>query len=94
MKISVRELKDRLSECLRRAQAGEEITVTSHGKPVARLGPPLQAPIDEEMALIEQFRGLPWVRPGKGDKPQGARRPIRIKPGEKTLADIVSEQRG
>ncbi|MGH6636879.1 MAG: type II toxin-antitoxin system Phd/YefM family antitoxin [Gammaproteobacteria bacterium] len=31
---------DRLSQCLRRAQAGEEITVTSHGKPAARLTPP------------------------------------------------------
>ena len=39
MQVAVRELKDRLSELLRRAEAGEEIVVTSHGRPVARLGP-------------------------------------------------------
>lgn len=37
MEVSVRDLKDHLSEYLRRVQAGEEIVVTSHGKPVGRL---------------------------------------------------------
>jgi hypothetical protein len=40
MEISVRELKNRLSEYLRRAEAGEAITITSRGRPVDRpLGP-------------------------------------------------------
>ena len=39
MKVSVRELKDRLSEHLRAVQGGQSIVVTSHDKPVARLSP-------------------------------------------------------
>ena len=37
MEISVRELKSRLSETLRKVAAGEEVVVTSRGKPVAPL---------------------------------------------------------
>ena len=40
MEISVRELKSRLSETLRRVADGEEMTVTSRGKVMARLLPP------------------------------------------------------
>ena len=39
MVIAVRELKDKLSECLRRVQAGEQLTITAHGRPVATLSP-------------------------------------------------------
>ncbi|MBI4615179.1 MAG: type II toxin-antitoxin system prevent-host-death family antitoxin [Planctomycetes bacterium] len=37
--VSVRELKARLSEYLRAAREGLEVTVTSHGQPIARLVP-------------------------------------------------------
>lgn len=37
--ISVAEAKNRLSELIVRAESGEEICVTRHGKPVARLEP-------------------------------------------------------
>jgi len=39
MNVAVRELKDHLSEYLNRASAGEDVIVTSHGKPIARLAP-------------------------------------------------------
>jgi prevent-host-death family protein len=39
MQIGIRELKSKLSEYVRRAQDGEEITVTDHGTPMARLAP-------------------------------------------------------
>ena len=35
----IRELKDNLSEYVRRAEAGERIAVTAHGRVVATLGP-------------------------------------------------------
>lgn len=38
--ISVQELKQALSEALRRVGLGEWITVLRHGRPVARIGPP------------------------------------------------------
>ncbi len=95
MDISVRELKNHLSECLRRVRAGEELVVTSRGKAVARLVPPRGGWPERtsEQAAIDRFRSLPWVRPGVGEKTGLPAPLIRIGPGEKTLADIVSEQR-
>lgn len=96
MEISVRELKSRLSEYLRRAAAGEEVVVTSRGKAVARLTAPRSArqrrPSKEEEA-VALLRSQPWVRPGKG-KLRLPRFVLKLKPGEKTLAEIVSEERG
>lgn len=96
MEISVRELKARLSEYLRKVAAGEQVVVTSHGKEVARLVPPRarRRAASTEAELIARFRSLPWVRPGSGKKPALPRPLIRIGKGEKTLAEIVSEQRG
>lgn len=37
--VSAAEAKNRLSALLDRAENGEEITITRHGHPVARLGP-------------------------------------------------------
>ncbi|MBI2684187.1 MAG: type II toxin-antitoxin system prevent-host-death family antitoxin [Actinobacteria bacterium] len=37
--IPLRDLRNRTSEVLRRAEAGEEITITVAGRPVARPGP-------------------------------------------------------
>ncbi|MBG0801062.1 MAG: type II toxin-antitoxin system prevent-host-death family antitoxin [Methylocystis silviterrae] len=39
MKISVTEAKGQLTELVRRAEAGEEIILTRHGQPAARLAP-------------------------------------------------------
>ena len=39
MNISVKEAKNRLSELLHRAEAGETVVLTRHGKPVADLKP-------------------------------------------------------
>jgi prevent-host-death family protein len=39
MNISVKEAKNRLSELLHRAEAGETVVLTRHGKPVADLTP-------------------------------------------------------
>ncbi|MFN0314853.1 MAG: type II toxin-antitoxin system Phd/YefM family antitoxin [Burkholderiales bacterium] len=96
MEISVRELKSRLSEALRRVAEGEEMIVTSRGKVVARLLPPRtkRVSVSAEAEAVARFRNLPWVRPGSGKKPGLPKPLIRIKKDEKTLAQIVSEQRG
>lgn len=39
MQASIRTVKDHFSEFVRRACLGEEIVVTSHGEPVAKLVP-------------------------------------------------------
>jgi prevent-host-death family protein len=41
--LSVYEAKTHFSSYLQRATAGESFTVTSHGKPVARISPPLES---------------------------------------------------
>lgn len=96
MKISVRELKGRLSEYLRKVADGEEVVVTSRGKAVARLVPPgvRRRGASAEAELVARFRSLPWVRAGSGERPALPKPLIRIKRSEKTLADLVSEERG
>lgn len=44
MDIPVTQAKARLSELMRRAQAGEEIVLTRHGKPAARIVPAAPPP--------------------------------------------------
>ncbi len=95
MEISVRELKSRLSEYLRKVGEGEEVTVTSRGKAVARLVAPRLARgrrVSELEAAVALLRRQLWIRPGKG-KPRLPRHVLRLRPGEKTLAEIVSEER-
>jgi len=73
MQISVRELKSRLSEYLRKAATGEEVVVTSHGRAVARLVAPRSAGQDAGSgieAAVALLRSQPWVRSGNGNKPR------------------------
>lgn len=96
MDVPVRDLKSRLSEYLRRVAAGEEILVTSHGREVARLLPPRpgRRAAMSDAQRIAQFRALPWVRAGGSARVALPKPLARIRKGEKTLAEMVSEQRG
>jgi len=97
MNASVRELKAKLSRYLKRAAAGEEVTVTSRGRPIARLVQAALQPADREPSPAEMRRRLaaiPGIILPTGPKPRGSKHPIRIRKGEKTLAEIVLEDRG
>jgi prevent-host-death family protein len=64
--MGARELRANLAVALRRAAAGERVTVTLDGRPVAQLGPlePVGAPTLEQLAaagLVEP--------PRRGDRP-------------------------
>ena len=90
MKVSVRELKDRLSEHLRAVKDGKSILVTSHNKPVARLSPVPSESASGVQRLLDQ--GLAsW----NGKKPRGAgrRRPVKLRGTGKTMADMVLADR-
>lgn len=94
MKVSVHELKDHLSEYLRRAESGEEIDVTSHNRVVARLVAPETKPRQgEETAatLLERLKMQSWVK-WKGGKPT-IRPGIAMRPGGKTIAEMIREDR-
>ncbi len=99
MKVTVRELKSRLSEHLRSVAAGVEVVVTSRGREVARLVAPRLtqsvrlAESDQALeAAIARLRSQPWVRPGKGPV-RVPKYVARLKAGEKSLSEIVSEER-
>ncbi len=65
-KVSVAEAKNRLSELIVQVEAGEEISVTRHGKPVARLvaaGQP-EGDAGRRMQVAEAFRRLSILRAG------------------------------
>ena len=49
--IKLSELQQHLPAYLKQVRAGEEIWITSHGKVVARLLPPLSVPIKAKEAL-------------------------------------------
>jgi prevent-host-death family protein len=95
MKASVRELKSNLSRYLKRAAAGEELIVTSRGRAIVRVvrvapegeGQPNQAEVRRRIAAI------PGIILPTGPRPRGSKHPMRIRKGEKTLADIVLEER-
>ena len=79
--VGIRELKDHLSEYLRRVRDGELLVITDRGKPVGELGPP------EAAGSVERARQL--VREGVarwgGGKPRGLVR------GPRPRGDLVSE---
>lgn len=100
MQASIRELKAHLSEYLRQVAAGQEVVVTSHGKPVARLSAPLPIPqtleeveVEVEAEALARLQALPWIRPGNGEKLKGSDRPMPWQPGQKTLSDMLLEDR-
>lgn len=52
MRVPVTEAKGQLTELVRRAEAGEEIVLTRHGQPAARLVPIEHQPTAEEKRKI------------------------------------------
>ena len=85
MEIGVRELKAKLSAVLQRAAAGEVITVTDRGRPVATLGPP-HGVVDLDTA-VEQG----WVTPAAARGLGQARRFAARMPVLDALAEDRSE---
>ena len=56
MNISVKEAKNRLSELLHLAEAGETIVLTRHGKPVADLTPHKEKKGGINWQALEEFK--------------------------------------
>jgi prevent-host-death family protein len=82
--VGVRELRDRLSHYLAGVKAGQEIVVTEHGRPVARLVP-LGARPDRLAELIAAGRAQP---------PKTTRRHLpRPVQGAGPVSDLVRDQR-
>ncbi len=91
MHVAVRELKNRFSEYLKYAQAGEEIIVTTHGNPIARL---MRLAPNLQLRTSQPLDKLAWVRRGQGGKKLGlpATQRIRLTEGV-SLSDLLLEDR-
>ena len=79
MYVAVGDLKNRFSEYLKYAQAGEEIIVTSHGNPVARL---MRLAPNLQLRASQPLDKLAWVRRGQAGKQLGLPNAQRIRLAE------------
>lgn len=87
MNVGIRELRDGLSRYLADVRDGEEITVTDHGKPVARL-----VPINQESPLDRLIAEGRVTRPTNPSRHNRLPEPIDAGPGV-TLSELVIEMR-
>ena len=91
MHVAIRELKNNLSKYLKQVQTGEEIIVTTHGKPIARF---CQLKPTEELSTVNSLQNIPWMSKCQNGKPKGLPGNQRIKLSSgKNLSDIVLEDR-
>jgi prevent-host-death family protein len=93
----VAELKAKLSEHLALVKGGEEVLITEHGEPIARIIPIAPAETDEEKRLHRlAAKGL--VRLPRKRDPEALRRLLESLPVAKvpagTIARLMDEERG
>ncbi len=86
-RVGIRELKSKLSECLREVRRGGTIVVTDHGEGVARLIPELDS-LAERIGMMGNSGIVLWSgRRLRRSRPQARTR------GKRTVADMVVENR-
>jgi prevent-host-death family protein len=85
--VGVRELKNHLSEHLRRVRGGRELIITDRGKIVAKLVPAPQPPAWLQKMIAEGK--VTWG----GGNPQGLRG-VKLRGKGPSVSDIVIQQRG
>ncbi len=87
LRVSIRELKNRLSYYLRLAKGGRIVEVTERGKPIGQIVPFTPA-LDERLKAMEVLGIL--VR-SEGKLPP--RKPVTELHKEKTVAELLVESR-
>ena len=83
MDVAIRELKASLSAYVRRAAAGELITVTDRGRPVAVLGPPVGR---VDLALAAEAG---WLTPSTAS----GLKPVRRHQADRSVLEVLGEDR-
>lgn len=89
MDVSITELRANLKANLERVKAGEEIVITDHGKPVAKLVP---ATDHDHWAELEAA-GIVSPAPAGPRRTPARPQTVEIADGVQ-LSDLVTEQRG
>lgn len=87
MRVGTRELKNKLSEYMRRVKAGETIIVTEHGKTIGQIIP-VKTTVDERIQAMIAAGQAEWN--GQKLKPY---RPKAVNIGNHQLSDLVVEER-
>lgn len=89
--VAISKLKASLSEYIAYVKRGEELVVTEHGKPVARIVPIAQNP-DNDSRMQELIRrGV--IRPGKGNLAEVLAGLPVIRVPEGTVQRLIDEER-
>lgn len=86
LQVGIKELRDGLSRYLDRVREGGTITVTDHGRPIARIRPVGRPTTYEQW--VRDGRITP-ARAAKGPAPE----PIQLAGGG-TVSEFIAEQRG
>ena len=85
--VGIRELRDHLSQYLRRVREGELLVITDHGKPVGELRPAEIGGSVQRARLLARQGVVRWG----GGKPKGLARAPRPRGG--MVSDAVLEDR-
>ena len=91
MKIGIRELKNRLSEILHRANQGEQITITNHGQVMCLLSP-VQVEEIKRPAFLERAIAEGRVRPATRTS-MSQSTPIKPRKAGPTTTELITQSR-
>lgn len=85
--IGIRDLKSRLSECVRQVRTGATIVVTDQGRRVARLVPEPES-LRDQIDTLRNAGSIQW----SGRRLRRTKAVARLR-GKRTVADILVENR-
>lgn len=86
--VGIRELKSKLSKCVREVRQGATIVVTEHGRRVARLVPEADS-LDERLATLKNAGTILW----SGRRLGATKLHVRAR-ARRTVSGILLESRG
>jgi prevent-host-death family protein len=87
LRVGTRELKNRLSQYLRRVKAGETLVITEHGRPVGQIFP-IQSGEADQLKMLTAANLVEWN--GSSLPPY---QPQAVNTGKGLISDLVVEQR-
>ncbi len=85
--VGIRELKAKLSECVRDVKTGATIVVTEHGRPVARIVPEADS-LEGRLDTLKRAGTILWS--GRRLRPV---KPAARTRGRRTVAEVLIENR-
>ncbi|MBN2072973.1 MAG: type II toxin-antitoxin system prevent-host-death family antitoxin [Actinobacteria bacterium] len=87
LRVGIRELKNKLSDYIRKIDKGETIVITYHNKDIAMIEPIEPFGYKEIYSLIKE-KTVSW----EGSKPANINEPVKTKKA-KMISDIISGDR-